>query len=164
MNRVLAPYLMEAFTLMLEGIDKETIDASAIRFGMPMGPIELADVVGIDVCMKVAETLASGDVEAHRALLQKKIDADELGKKSGKGFYVWEKGKSDRRGVDVDSPYGDKLADRLMKPFLDEVLAVSKEGIVADDDLLEAGIIFGTGFAPFHGGPMRYIEQHRDNN
>ncbi len=160
-NRVLAPYLMEAFTLMLEGIDKETIDASAIRFGMPMGPIELADVVGIDVCMKVAETLATGDVDAHRTLLRKKIEANELGKKSGKGFYVWEKGKSDRRAVDMDSPYGDKLADRLMKPFLDEVLAVSEEQIVADDDLLDAGIIFGTGFAPFHGGPMRYIEQQK---
>lgn len=157
-NRVLAPYLMEAFTLMLEGVDKETIDASAIRFGMPMGPIELADVVGLDVCMKVAQSLATGDVEAHRALLQSKIDAGDLGKKTGQGFYIWAKGKSDRKAIDVDSPYGDQIAQRLIKPFLDECEAASKDGIVADDDLLDAGIIFGTGFAPFLGGPMQYLK------
>lgn len=162
-NRVLAPYLMEAFTLMLEGVDKETIDSSAVRFGMPMGPIELADVVGLDVCMKVAETLATGDVAAHRDLLQKKLDAGELGKKSGQGFYSWQKGKPDRRVVDVDSPYGDQLAQRLMKPFLAECKAVSSDGIVADDELLDAGIIFGTGFAPFLGGPMEYLRSTTDS-
>ncbi|MFK8083754.1 MAG: 3-hydroxyacyl-CoA dehydrogenase NAD-binding domain-containing protein [Granulosicoccus sp.] len=158
-NRVLAPYLMEAFTLLLEGIDKDTIDSAAARFGMPMGPIELADVVGLDVCMKVAETLATGDVEAHRQLLQKKLDDGLLGKKSGQGFFNWNKGKSDRRTVDVDNPYGDKLAQRLMSPFLAECQSASADGIVADDDLLDAGIIFGTGFAPFRGGPMQYLKQ-----
>lgn len=158
-NRVLAPYLMAAFTLMLEGVDRHVIDAAALRFGMPMGPIELADVVGLDVCMKVAETLARGDVEAQRELLQRKIDAGELGKKSGKGFHEWSKGRCKRRKVNVDSPYGDQLAARLITPFLEECRAVSEEGIVADDDLLDAGIVFGTGFAPFHGGPMNYLEQ-----
>lgn len=156
-NRVLAPYLMEAFTIMLEGVDKETIDASAIHFGMPVGPIELADVVGLDVCMKVADTLATGDVEAHRAMLQQKLDAGDLGKKSGRGFYEWKKGKAVCRKINVNSPYGDKLAERLVKPFLEECQSVSAEGIVADDELLDAGIIFGTGFAPFRGGPMRYL-------
>jgi len=157
-NRVLAPYLMEAFTLMLEGVDKHTIDASAIRFGMPMGPIELADIVGLDVCIKVAQTLATGDVEAHRKLLQEKLDAGSLGKKSGEGFYIWKKGKSDRQAVDVNGSKGDELAQRLMRAFLDECQSASNDGIVADDDLLDAGIIFGTGFAPFRGGPMRYLE------
>lgn len=157
-NRILAPYLMEAFTLKLEGIEIETIDAAAIRFGMPMGPIELADVVGLDVCMKVAETLATGDVEAHRALLQQKLDDKTLGKKTGRGFYVWKKGKPERRLVDMNSPYGDQLAARLMKPFLAECLSASAEGIVEDDDLLDAGVIFGTGFAPFRGGPMQYLK------
>lgn len=161
-NRVLAPYLMEAFTLKLEGIDIETIDAAAIRFGMPMGPIELADVVGLDVCMKVAETLATGDVEAHRALLQQKLNDKTLGKKTGRGFYLWKKGKAERRSVDMNSPYGDQLAERLMKPFLAECLAASAEGIVEDDDLLDAGIIFGTGFAPFRGGPMQYLKEQGD--
>jgi len=144
---------------MLEGVDKHTIDASAIRFGMPMGPIELADIVGLDVCMKVAETLAKGDVEAHRNLLQQKLDGGFLGKKSGEGFYIWKKGKSDRKPVDVDGAQGDQLAQRLMHAFLEECKSASNDGIVADDDLLDAGIIFGTGFAPFRGGPMRYLEQ-----
>lgn len=157
-NRVLAPYLMEAFTMMLKGIDKETIDASAIRFGMPMGPIELADIVGLDVCMKVAETLAHGDVEAQRVLLEGKLAKQELGKKTGKGFYTWEKGKALHRAVNVDNAYGDQLAARLMKPFLAECQAASADGIVADDDLLDAGIIFGTGFAPFRGGPLQYLK------
>lgn len=163
-NRVLAPYLMEAITLKLEGVEIETIDAAAIRFGMPMGPIELADVVGLDVCMKVAETLATGDVEAHRALLQQKLDDKTLGKKTGRGFYLWEKGKAKRGAVDMNSPYGDQIAERLMKPFLSECLAVSAEGIVEDDNLLDAGIIFGTGFAPFRGGPMQYIKDQGDRN
>lgn len=156
-NRVLAPYLMEAISMNLEGIDKEIIDAAAIRFGMPMGPIELADVVGLDVCMNVAKTLAKGDVDAHRQLLQSMIDEKKLGKKSGEGFYTWSKGRADRGPATVDNAYGDQIAKRLMKPFLDECKAVSAEGIVEDDDLLDAGIIFGTGFAPFTGGPMNYL-------
>lgn len=162
-NRVLAPYLMEAFTLMLEGVDKEIIDASAIRFGMPMGPIELADVVGLDVCMKVAETLASGDVEAQRELLQKKLDAGQLGKKSGEGFFYWTDGRSNRQPINVDSPYGDQLAARLLAPFLEECRSASADGIVVDDDMLDAGIVFGTGFAPFLGGPMHYLEQQESD-
>ena len=156
-NRVLAPYLMEAISMKLEGIDQEIIDAAAIRFGMPMGPIELADVVGLDVCMNVAKTLAKGDVEAHRNLLQGMIDDNKLGKKSGEGFYVWNKGRADRKPATVDNAYGDQIAKRLIKPFLDECKAVSADGIVEDDDLLDAGIIFGTGFAPFTGGPMNYL-------
>lgn len=156
-NRVLAPYLMEAITMYLEGYPMEALDASAIRFGMPMGPIELADVVGLDVCMKVAETLAEGDVTAQRELLQGMIDKKHLGQKTGQGFYQWEKGRADREKRNLDSPYGDEIAARLMKPFLAECQAASKDGIVADDDLLDAGIIFGTGFAPFTGGPMNYL-------
>jgi len=162
-NRVLAPYLMEAISMKLEGIDKEIIDASAIRFGMPMGPIELADIVGLDVCMNVAQTLAKGDVEAHRNLLQGMIDDKKLGKKSGEGFYEWEKGRADRKPAAVDNAYGDQIAKRLMKPFLDECKAVSAEGIVEDDDLLDAGIIFGTGFAPFTGGPINYLAALQSN-
>jgi len=159
-NRVLAPYLMEAVTLMLEGVEKDLIDAAAIRWGMPMGPVELADTVGLDVCRHVAETLVTGDVEAQAALLDKHIAAGELGKKSGKGFYTWNKGRAERKPVDADSPYGDQLAERLLKPFLAECRAASADRIVADDDLLDAGIVFGTGFAPFRGGPMHYLAGH----
>lgn len=160
-NRVLAPYLMEAITMYLEGYPMEALDASAIRFGMPMGPIELADVVGLDVCMKVAETLAEGDVTAQRALLQGMIDKKHLGQKTGQGFYKWENGRADREKRDLNSPYGDEIAARLMKPFLEECQAASKDGIVADDDLLDAGIVFGTGFAPFTGGPMNYLANQK---
>jgi len=156
-NRVLAPYLMEAMTMHLEGVDVEILDAAAVNFGMPMGPMELADVVGLDVCMKVAETLAKGDVEAQRELLQGMIDKKHLGKKTGQGFYTWSKGKSERRKRDVDSPMGEKLAERMIKPFLEECKSASADRVVADDDLLDAGIIFGTGFAPFTGGPMTYL-------
>ena len=156
-NRVLAPYLMAAFTLLLEGVDKETIDASAIRFGMPMGPIELADVVGLDVCRHVAETLVEGDVEGQAKLLDERIARGELGRKSGRGFYAWKDGRAERREVDVEPSRADELARRLLGPFLAECRAVSAEGIVEDDDLLDAGIVFGTGFAPFRGGPMHYL-------
>ena len=157
-NRVLAPYLMEAFTVLLEGTDKETIDAAAVRFGMPMGPIELADVVGLDVCRHVAETLVHGDTTGQAALLDERIARGELGRKSGRGFYVWEKGKAKHDDVELDAARGDALAARLLAPFLAECRAASRDAIVADDDLLDAGIVFGTGFAPFRGGPMHYLE------
>lgn len=164
-NRVLAPYLMEAMTLMLEGVKRDVIDAAAVRWGMPMGPVELADTVGLDVCRHVAETLVSGDVEAQAAMLDRRIAAGELGKKSGKGFYVWQKGravrdsgsKTSEMGIAQNDEQADQLAERLLKPFLAECQAASADGIVADDDLLDAGIVFGTGFAPFHGGPMHYL-------
>ena len=174
-NRVLAPYLMEAMTVLSEGVDKETIDAAAVAFGMPMGPIELADTVGLDVCRHVAETLVTGDVSVQAALLDERIARGDLGRKSGRGFYVWEKGKavrgkngsgasagSEANGADAGGLARDALAERLMRPFLDECRAVSAEGVVEDDDLLDAGIVFGTGFAPFRGGPMHYLAEHDD--
>lgn len=158
-NRVLAPYIMQAITLTLEGIEKNTIDAAAIRWGMPMGPIELADVVGLDVCRHVADTLVDPDedIEAQARLLDNKIAAGELGKKSGKGFYSWDGDESDRHPVDVDGPYGQQLAERLIRPLLEASAEASRDGVVEDDDLLDAGVVFGTGFAPFRGGPMRTL-------
>lgn len=160
-NRVLAPYLMEAMKIHLQGVDRETIDAAAVDFGMPMGPIELADVVGLDVCIKVAETLSDGDVEQERQLLQGMIDRKHLGKKTSQGFYAWEKGKAVKKSVPHNNAYNDVIGKRLLKPFLDECVACEREKVVEDADLLDAGIIFGTGFAPFYGGPMNYLEHHR---
>jgi len=156
-NRVLAPYLMQAFTLLHEGVERDTIDAAAIHWGMPMGPIELADTVGLDVCRHVAETLVSGDVQVQAALLDERIAAGHLGKKTGRGFYVWDKGRADRKPVPVQGADGEQLAQRLLQPFLDACVSASTDDIVADDDLLDAGIVFGTGFAPFRGGPMHYL-------
>lgn len=160
-NRVLAPYLMEAMRCYSEGMDKALIDEAALSFGMPVGPMELADVVGLDVCIKVAETLASGDVEAERKLLQSMIDAGKLGKKTSQGFYAWKKGRVVKSAVKSDPATLEKLSNRLIKPFLDECRACSDDGIVEDDDLLDAGIIFGTGFAPFRGGPMSYLQHNK---
>lgn len=162
-NRVLAPYLMEALTMYNEGLDKATIDASAEDFGMPMGPMELADVVGLDVCLKVAESLSGDAGKDARVLLQQMIDRGDLGKKSGNGFYQWVKGKAEKPPVPRNNAYNEVLAKRLIKPFLDECRACAADGIVEDDELLDAGIIFGTGFAPFHGGPMAYMQARAES-
>jgi len=156
-NRVLAPYLLEAFTLLTEGIERDTIDSAAIRWGMPMGPIELADTVGLDVCRHVAATLTDGDAEAEAALLDERIEAGHLGKKSGRGFYTWRQGRADRTPREIDDATAERLAERLLEPFLDACVSASADGIVADDDLLDAGIVFGTGFAPFRGGPLHWL-------
>ena len=158
-NRVLAPYLMEAMRCYVEGRDKQMIDAAAEQFGMPMGPVELADTVGLDVCMKVAETLGPDQQQsAERALLEEMIVEGNLGRKSGQGFYAWKDGKVQKsKAGKFDEHALSELSDRLMAPFLSECEACLKEGVVADADLLDAGIIFGTGFAPFRGGPMHYL-------
>jgi 3-hydroxyacyl-CoA dehydrogenase/enoyl-CoA hydratase/3-hydroxybutyryl-CoA epimerase len=150
-NRVLAPYLMAAMRAVDEGIAPETVDEAALAFGMPMGPIELADTVGLDICVAVGKLL--GDGIAPPRELMKHVDAGELGKKSSRGFYRWEAGKP-VKGAAGTVPAG--LADRLVGPYVDEAKAALDDGIVADADLVDAGAIFGTGFAPFRGGPLHF--------
>jgi 3-hydroxyacyl-CoA dehydrogenase/enoyl-CoA hydratase/3-hydroxybutyryl-CoA epimerase len=151
-NRVLSPYLMEAMLMLDEGIPAETIDAAAKDFGMPMGPIELADMVGLDICWAVGQELAKPGMPIPKKL-QANIEAKHLGKKTGKGFYTWVKGKARKSGgsgsVDLKA-----LADRLVLPAINEAVACVRERIVADADLCDAGVIFGTGFAPHRGGPI----------
>jgi 3-hydroxyacyl-CoA dehydrogenase/enoyl-CoA hydratase/3-hydroxybutyryl-CoA epimerase len=156
-NRVLGPYLLQAFRLVDEGVAKEVIDAAATQFGMPMGPIELADTVGLDICAAAGKSLA-GEGATMPASLAKLVDAGKLGKKSGEGFYRWVNGKP-HKGPDGEVP--PDLANRLIEPYLDEARETVAEGIVADADLADAGLIFGTGFAPFRGGPMHYLAQRR---
>ena len=156
-NRVLAPYMLEAMKMFEEGMSKEEIDAAALKFGMPMGPIELADTVGLDVGLSVVKNLGGDGADAAVERLGTMVEAGELGKKSGSGFYKWVKGKPQKEEYEADDKI-DERAERLLKPFLDECQACSKDGIVEDDDLLDAGIIFGTGFAPFRGGPMHYLK------
>jgi len=155
-NRVLAPYLMAAMRAVDEGIPRETVDEAALAFGMPMGPIELADTVGLDICVAVGKLLG-GDAAPPRELM-KHVDAGELGKKSGQGFYRWEDGKP-AKGAAGAVPAG--LADRLVAPYVAEAKAALADGIVADADLVDAGAIFGTGFAPFRGGPLHYAAAHQ---
>jgi 3-hydroxyacyl-CoA dehydrogenase/enoyl-CoA hydratase/3-hydroxybutyryl-CoA epimerase len=157
-NRILMPYLVEAFTLYDEGVAPEAIDKAATDFGMPMGPVELADTVGLDICQSVAQNLSAAyGIEVPEGL-NKFVSSKQLGKKSGRGFYNYDKGKPVK---DKDADLGDQkmIQNRLVFRFLNESAACLKEGIVADKDLLDAGIIFGTGFAPFRGGPMHHSLQ-----
>jgi 3-hydroxyacyl-CoA dehydrogenase / enoyl-CoA hydratase / 3-hydroxybutyryl-CoA epimerase len=154
-NRILMPYLVEAFTLYDEGVAPEAIDKAATDFGMPMGPVELADTVGLDICLSVAENLSEAFGISVPAGLQRFIKQKHFGKKSGRGFYVYKNGKA-IRDKDVDLGDQKEIQARLIYRFLNEAAACLQEGIVEDRDLLDAGIIFGTGFAPFRGGPMNY--------
>jgi 3-hydroxyacyl-CoA dehydrogenase/enoyl-CoA hydratase/3-hydroxybutyryl-CoA epimerase len=156
-NRVLSPYLMEAMLMLDEGISAAVIDAAAKDFGMPMGPIELADMVGLDICWAVGHELQRPGTPVPRKL-QANIEAKRLGKKTGQGFYTWSKGKAQKSNgsgsVDLRP-----LADRLVLPALNEAVACVREKIVADADLCDAGVIFGTGFAPHRGGPISAIKE-----
>ncbi|BFM19452.1 3-hydroxyacyl-CoA dehydrogenase NAD-binding domain-containing protein [Gilvimarinus japonicus] len=158
-NRALTPYLLEAMVLMDEGIAPETIDRAAEKFGMPMGPVELADVVGLDICMGVAEMLNAGLEQPMPAVpqwLADKVAKGDLGKKAGKGLYVWEKGKPKKSDNAASGP--DNLTDRLLLPMLNTCMGCLREGVIDDADLLDGAMIFGTGFAPFRGGPMHYSQ------
>ena len=154
-NRILMPYLVEAFTLYDEGVAPEAIDKAATDFGMPMGPVELADTVGLDICMSVAQNLSQAFGIDVPAGLNRFVENKHLGKKSGRGFYSYKNGKP---VLDKDVDLGDQklIQKRLIYRFLNEAADCLQEKIVEDRDLLDAGVIFGTGFAPFRGGPMNY--------
>jgi len=156
-NRVLGPYLQNAFRMLDEGLKPETIDAAMEAFGMPMGPIELADTVGLDICLHAGKALvkptAGGVVEAPQ-LLASKVALGHLGKKTGMGIYRYENGKAVKGQADA---YDATLVEALIEPYLTEAKAALADGIVADAELADAGLIFGTGFAPFRGGPLHYL-------
>jgi 3-hydroxyacyl-CoA dehydrogenase/enoyl-CoA hydratase/3-hydroxybutyryl-CoA epimerase len=155
-NRILSPYLHEAMLMLDEGISPEVLDAAAKDFGMPMGPVELADVVGLDICAAVGHELGKPG-QAVPKKLQVRLDAKQYGKKSGQGFYAWVKGKP-QKATGSGSVDLKPLADRMVLPALNEAVACVREGIVADADLCDAGVIFGTGFAPHRGGPIHAIQ------
>lgn len=157
-NRILMPYLVEAIFLHDEGVTPEAIDRAALDFGMPMGPVELADTVGLDICHSVAENLSKAYGIKVPDGLEKFVKAKKLGKKSGSGFYQYKKGKALKNN---DADMGDQkmIQNRLMFRLLNEAAACLDEKIVDEIDLLDAGIIFGTGFAPFRGGPLNYSIQ-----
>jgi 3-hydroxyacyl-CoA dehydrogenase/enoyl-CoA hydratase/3-hydroxybutyryl-CoA epimerase len=156
-NRVLVPYLYEAMFALQDGVSLEVIDEAALRYGMPMGPVELADVVGLDVCKHVGD-IVSGALNKQKpdtSKLEALLAAKKLGRKSGEGFYAWKDGKAVKKPGPMADPPPD-LEDRLILALANECAAVLREGIVADADLIDAGCIFGSGFAPFRGGPLTY--------
>lgn len=159
-NRVLVPYLYEAMFAVQEGIPLEVVDEAALRYGMPMGPVELADVVGLDVCKHVGDIVSAalGKQKPDTSRIEALIAAKKLGRKSGEGFYVWRDGKAVKSAGPHAEPPLD-LEDRLILALANECAAVLREGIVADADLIDAGTIFGSGFAPFRGGPLTYARK-----
>jgi len=165
-NRVLMPYMLEAVRIHEEGIAASTIDKIALKFGMPMGPLQLADTVGLDICLHVAQILSKDLDVTVPASLEKMVNDGKLGAKSGSGFYQYADGKKVKAKDASESVDTKSITDRLIGRMVNESVACLREHVVADKDLLDAGIIFGTGFAPFRGGPMNYagaegIDQYR---
>ena len=156
-NRVLMPYMLEALQAHEDGYALETIDAAAKSFGMPMGPVELADKVGLDVALHVARILSGPLGRSVPPALEAKVEARQTGAKAGAGFYAYEGDRPQKRR-DFPRPDAD-LEDRLMLPLINEAVACYDERVIDDPDLLDAGVVFGTGFAPFTGGPLSYAHQ-----
>src|SRR3546814_7114886 len=149
--------MLEAATAYAEGIPGAGIDKAAKQFGMPMGPIELIDTVGLDVAAGVARELSPFLGLAVPASLSAPPEAGKRGKKAGQGPYAWKEGKPVKPDLPKDYRAPEDLQDRLILPLLNEAVAALHDGVVDDADLLDAGVIFGTGFAPFRGGPIQYI-------
>ncbi len=158
-NRILMPYLLESMRMYSEGVPGPVLDKAARRFGMPMGPIELADTVGLDVSASVGRELAPFlGLEIPQGM-EAMLEAGKRGKKDGQGFYTWTDGKAQKPEVDSSYTPPDDIEERMILPMVNEAVACLADGVVEDPDLLDAGVIFGTGFAPFRGGPIQYIRE-----
>ncbi len=162
-NRILGPYMAEAMYLAEAGVPLTTIDRAAEQFGMPMGPIELIDSVGLDVAMHVSEVLGAAFDREVPGTLAEMVENKRFGRKSGQGFYRWENGKAVKPAADIAEIPAD-LQDRLILPMVNEAVACLSERVVTEADLLDAGVIFGTGFAPFRGGPLQYARERGIEN
>jgi 3-hydroxyacyl-CoA dehydrogenase/enoyl-CoA hydratase/3-hydroxybutyryl-CoA epimerase len=167
-NRALTPYMLEAMVMLDEKIDKVTIDAAAEKFGMPMGPIELADQVGLDICLAVGDMLRSkfgNSLPPTPAWLREKVASGELGRKTGKGFYVWKDGKAEKASASPTTAQPTpEMIDRLILPMSNVCVACLREGIVDSADVVDGAMIFGTGYAPFRGGPLNYARTRGPEN
>jgi len=157
-NRILGPYMAEAMYLAESGVSLVDIDKAAEKFGMPMGPVELIDSVGIDVALHVSKVLGAAMNRPVPTSLEAMVERGHLGRKSGRGFYEWVDGKAVKPAAQPGNT-PDDLEDRLILPMVNEAIACLADGVVADSDLLDAGVIFGTGFAPFRGGPINYARE-----
>lgn len=153
-NAVLGPYMLEALRCVDEGVAPEAVDRALVAFGMPMGPVELVDTVGLDIAVAAGEALTGGAASDAPKKLLALVEQGHLGRKTGQGFYRWEDGKPRKAAGEVVPP---GLAERIVEPLLDAARRCVDQGVVADADLADAGVIFGTGFAPFTGGPLHYV-------
>ena len=158
-NAVLAPYMLAAMRAVDRGVAPQTIDDALRQFGMPMGPIELIDIVGLDIAMAAGQQMGSGQ-EPPRCL-QTLVEQQHLGKKTGQGFYKWQNGKAlnAQPGGASKASSNEALVEELIRPLVNRAKQLVDDHVVADADLADAGIIFGTGFAPFRGGPLYWNSQ-----
>jgi len=169
-NRILMPYLIEGGHLFERGARVEDIDEGMLEFGMPMGPLRLIDEVGLDVCHHVATDLAGkfSDRMSVPDVLSKMMAAKLLGKKSGRGFYLHTPGSGEADvNPDIDAYHHDtscakltrdELQLRMVLLMLNEAARCLEEGLVAEPADVDFGMIMGTGFAPFTGGPLRFAD------
>jgi 3-hydroxyacyl-CoA dehydrogenase/enoyl-CoA hydratase/3-hydroxybutyryl-CoA epimerase len=165
-NRALTPYMAEALLMVDEGIAKERVDRVAERFGMPMGPVELADQVGLDIAIEVSASLRQRlavPFPDTPKWLERLVADKKLGRKTGSGLYEYDsdgKPKKQRVEKSTEDAAGDvELLDRLVLPMLNAVVACLREGVVEREDVADGAMVFGTGFAPFRGGPLHYARQ-----
>ncbi|MBV8584720.1 MAG: hypothetical protein JO308_00410, partial [Verrucomicrobia bacterium] len=168
-NRILLPYMLEAVRAFGEGYSVEQIDTDILDFGMPMGPLRLIDEVGVDVSQHVGADLVQRvqGLPPATPILNQLMEKGWLGKKSGKGFYVYS-GIEERPNAElgafqtasspaVSDPL--ELRDRLILVMVNEAVRCLEEGVVADAETVDFGMIMGTGWAPFRGGPLKYADE-----
>ena len=156
-NRALLPYMFKAVEAVAAGEDADQIDESLVDFGMPMGPIELCDQVGLDVCLDVGMVL--GIAPAAEAVLRKKCEAQNLGRKTGTGFYQWDGNRPIRPRAAFDAARMADIAAAMLAPMIEQCQQAVDEGVVDSADSADAGMIFGTGFPGFRGGPLHWSQQ-----
>jgi len=175
-NRCLGPFLVEVSALVCDGVSLEVLDKTVRDFGMPVGPVTLADEVGIDVTSHVANFLSNADLGVRMdggniALMENMIAKGWLGKKSGQGFYAYDK-KKKRVGVNPDmSEYlkdfvdedlklgKEEIQNRIISRLVNEAATCLQDEVIQSPTVGDIGLVFGTGFAPFRGGPFRYLDQ-----
>ena len=158
-NRALLPYMFRAIEAMLDGADPDKLDQALVAFGMPMGPIELCDQVGLDVCLDAGRVISISDKAA--AALSDLIEAGKLGRKTGSGFYAWDDKRAVRPRGEFAADELDNIAADLLAPLVAECRAAVAEGVVDSGDMADAACIFGIGFPAFRGGPLFWDDSGR---
>ena len=157
-NAVLGPYLQNSMRSIDGGYSPEQVDDAMKKWGMPMGPLELLDIVGLDIMIAAGRAMIKDGVMPR--CLEELVRKKHLGKKTDKGFYEWKNGRAVKRKVKLlDFHQGTHLAENLIQPLIKKTVDLVDSGIVDDSELADAGVTFGTGFAPFRGGPLNYKNQ-----
>jgi 3-hydroxyacyl-CoA dehydrogenase/enoyl-CoA hydratase/3-hydroxybutyryl-CoA epimerase len=156
-NRALLPYIFKAIEAVAGGEKADHIDEALVDFGMPMGPIELADQIGLDVCLDVGIVL--GMPPATKALLDEKCRTGTIGRKSGSGFYEWDGNRAIRAHQSKDPRVMAAIAKNMLAPMIEECRQAVDENVVDTADSADAGMIFGIGFPGFRGGPLNWSKE-----